>query len=73
MKDKYSKKHHTYTTDQIEDSNLKGFKDNYGAVDKKAKATPFLERHLVHDKPIIDKPFKISYGTGEVEGNIARD
>ena len=52
---------------------MRGFKDYYGAVDQKAKATPFLERHLVFEKPIVDKPFKIAYGTGEVEGNIVRD
>ena len=43
MKEKYSKQHQTYTNG--DDANLKGFKDNYGADDKAAKATPFLERH----------------------------
>ena len=33
MKEKYSKKGHTYTNDVIEDSNLKGFIDYYGAAD----------------------------------------
>ena len=51
MKEKYSKKGHTFTNDQIEDANLRGFIDYYGAADQRAKFTPFLERHLITEKP----------------------
>ena len=45
----------------------------WGVMERKAGITPFIERGVLLKKPPAENPIKISYGTGQVEGNIAED
>ena len=46
---------------------------DYGIMKPIGLVTPFVDRQTIEDPGPTPNPIKLSYGTGTVEGNIAKD
>jgi len=58
---------------RVEDPKYARRSIEWGVMESRAGVTPFIERSVLQKKKPKKNPIKISYGTGQVEGNIAED